>query len=262
MGDVLVLRTCNENLRSYQGFQWPESGSVKCDDWNPKPVCGNGLHGLLWGAGNGSLLDWGKSAKWLVVRAKKVVDIGGDKVKFARGEVIHCGDRKSATDYIIAHGAEPQYVVGAFLTGGDYATVTGGYSATVTGGDYATVTGGYCATVTGGDYATVTGGYSATVTGGDRATVTGGYYATVTGGDYATVTGGNRATVTGGYSATVTGGDYATLIVKYWDDDVQRWRIAIAYVGENGIQPNTSYIYDNGIWKEVTTTRPREGSEG
>jgi len=198
MGDVLVLRTCNENLRSYQGFQWPESGSVKCDDWNPKPVCGNGLHGLLWGAGNGSLLDWGKSAKWLVVRAKKVVDIGGDKVKFARGEVIHCGDRKSATDYIIAHGAEPQYVVGAFLTGGDYATVTGGYSATVTGGD----------------------------------------------------------------RATVTGGDYATLIVKYWDDDVQRWRIAIAYVGENGIQPNTSYIYDNGIWKEVTTTRPREGSEG
>ena len=71
----------------------------------------------------------------------------------------------------------------------------------------------------------------ATVTGGYRATVTGGYRATVTGGDY--------ATVTGGYCATVTGGNYAILSIKYWDGC--RYRIATAYVGEDGIEANVAY---------------------
>jgi len=78
----------------------------------------------------------------------------------------------------------------------------------------------------------------ATVTGGDNATVTGGYGATVTGGSGATVTGGYEATVTGGNYATVTGGDNATLLLSFYNG---RKRVVTAYVGENGIKPNTPY---------------------
>ena len=52
---VLVLRTCAADMTSYGGFKWPKSGPVKCDDWKPRAECGNGLHGLLWGVGDGSL---------------------------------------------------------------------------------------------------------------------------------------------------------------------------------------------------------------
>ena len=70
----------------------------------------------------------------------------------------------------------------------------------------------------------------ATVTGGDGATVTGGHRATVTGGCHATVTGGRHATVTGGHGAI--------LLLSFYSD---RKRVVTAYVGENGIKPNTPY---------------------
>ena len=46
---ALILRTCNSDLTSYNGFQWPESGFVEAPDWDKTPQCGNGLHGLLQG---------------------------------------------------------------------------------------------------------------------------------------------------------------------------------------------------------------------
>ena len=70
------------------------------------------------------------------------------------------------------------------------------------------------------------------------ATVTGGCHATVTGGYGATVTGGYGATVTGGHRATVTGGHGAILLLSFYSD---RKRVVTAYVGENGIKPNTPY---------------------
>ena len=68
---VLILRTCKREpdgrLTAFGGFVWPASGPVECPDWNPEPVCGGGLHGLLWGEGEGSMLSWDESAAWLVV---------------------------------------------------------------------------------------------------------------------------------------------------------------------------------------------------
>jgi hypothetical protein len=48
--------------------------------------------------------------------------------------------------------------------------------------------------------------------------------------------------VSGGDEATVTGGYWAELRLSYWDGD--RRRTALAYVGENGIKPNTPYRLD------------------
>jgi hypothetical protein len=287
---VLVLRTCDKDLRSYGGFQWPESGPVEAPDWSPVAECGHGLHGLLWGEGASSLLKWNADAKWLVVAvdAATIVDLGG-KVKFPRGEVVFCGERGKAGEYVWSNGGGGKKIAGATLTGGygatliggygatltggygatltggDRATLTGGYEATLTGGYGATLTGGNRATITGGDEATLTGGYGATLTGGYRATLTGGYRATLTGGygatltggdratltggDGATLTGGNGATLTGGYGATLTGGNMATLFWK-WFDGIKTHH-ALAVVGENGIKAKTPYTVRDGVIVEV-----------
>jgi hypothetical protein len=206
---ALILRTCYADMTSRGGFKWPRRGKVEAPDWEPTHECGNGLHGLLWGEGGEHLLDWSKDAVWVVARVDMddVINLG-DKVKFPRATVLYAGDRKTATDRILKErpGAA---CVGAFITGGDFATVAGG--------DFATVAGGYFATVAGGDYATVTGGYRSTVTGGGR--------------------------------ATVTGGDGSVLQLRHHDG--RRRRIVIAYVGEDGIKPDTPYRLIDGKFTET-----------
>ena len=188
-----VLRTCAVDLISYNGFQWPESGYVEAPDWNPAPECGNGLHGFLWGEGNGGLADWSHDAKWLVVKViGDYVDLGG-KVKFRAGEVVYCGDRIGATAKIVELGAK-----GAVIGG----------------------------TATAGNDGTATAGYRGTATAGYRGTATAGEYGTATAGEYGTATAGNGGTV----------------MVKYRDG--RRYRLAIGYVGEEGIEPNVPYQCD------------------
>ena len=148
---VYVLRTCDKNLRAYGDFQWPESGPVEAPDWQPRATCGNGLHGLLWGAGDASHLATDADAKWLVVAvvATEIVDLDG-KVKFPRGEVVFCGERHYAVADIINRGAKPEACNYSTLTGGNYSTLTGGEGSTLTGGNYSTLTGGEVSTLTGG----------------------------------------------------------------------------------------------------------------
>ena len=212
-GHALVLRTCAADLTSYGEFQWPESGVVEAPDWNTHAACGNGLHGLLWGIGDGSLLNWDADARWLVVDVvvADVVEIGG-KVKFPRCEVVFCGAKDGAVAMLIAHGADSSRVVGSTITGGDGSTITGGYGSTITGGD------------------------RSTITGGDRSTITGGYRSTITGGDGSTITGGDRSTITGGANATMA--------IRSWDEKQQRRRFTIGYIGEDGLEPNVAYRLD------------------
>ena len=274
---VLVLRTCNADMTSYNGFVWPKDGHVSCPDWSPVPECGQGLHGFLWGEGDGNLIGWNtENLVWQVVRVKEsdIVNLDG-KVKFPEGEVIFTGDQKGATDFLIANGAQGKTVIGAFVSGGDNSTVSGGHRSTVSGGHRSTVSGGYRSTVSGGYRSTVSGGYrstvsggcrstvsggcrstvsggdSSTVSGGDYSTVSGGCRSTVSGGDYSTVSGGHESTVSGGDYSTVSGGDYSTvsggdnsvLQVKWYDG--KRDRVAIGYVGEDGIEANVFYKVDN-----------------
>lgn len=126
-GCELVLRTCKADGTSLDGFPWPETGPVRCPDWSPEPTCGGGLHGLLWGEGDGSLLDWSPDAKWQVVGVTRddIVDLGGI-VKFSHGDVIHTGDQQSATDYIWNNGGRGKAIVGLTATAGYGGTATAG----------------------------------------------------------------------------------------------------------------------------------------
>jgi hypothetical protein len=45
-----VLRTCNADMISYGGFQWPEIGHVEAPDFQPTFTCGVGYTGS-WTAG-------------------------------------------------------------------------------------------------------------------------------------------------------------------------------------------------------------------
>ena len=129
---VLVLRTCNKDMTSHNGFKWPKKGKVICQDWDSKAQCGNGLHGLLWGIGDGGLLNWDEDAKWLVVSVDedKIVSIDNNKVKFPEGEVIYCGNREGAIELLVKEGADQtKMVCGQASASGDYgqASASGDY---------------------------------------------------------------------------------------------------------------------------------------
>ena len=145
---ALVLRTCNADMTSHSGFKWPESGPISAPDWKPTKECGNGLHGFMWGEGDGALASWDATAKWLVVSVDtaSVIDLGG-KVKFPRGEVVFCGDRAGATGYLLLRLPTPRRVIGA--------VVAAGCRGTATAGDRGTATAGYRGTATAGDRGTI-----------------------------------------------------------------------------------------------------------
>ena len=287
---VYVLRTCASDMTSHGGFKWPESGPVEAPDWDPKPECGNGLHGLLWGEGHGALLDWSPSARWLVIKVpgSDIVDLDG-KVKFPRGEVVFCGDRKGATDEIIRLGARGA-VVGAMVIAGDYGTATAGYrgtatvgeggtamagndgtakagysgtamagnDGTATAGEDGTAMAGDYGTAMAGDHGTAKAGYSGTANAGDCGIATAGHYGTAMAGDYGIATAGHRGTAKAGHRGTsmagndgmATAGEGGIISIWHWDGDCIR--LITGYIGDNGLKPNTPYrLNEDGKFVEA-----------
>ena len=229
MGEkILVLRTCDKNMKSYNNFVYPAEGWVEAPDWDGgKDCCGGGLHGFKWGVGNGSLANWDARAKWLVIAVDSdvLVDVtedGGGKCKFKGGDVVYCGDRKGATDYLATNGAADKPIVGG--------TATAGYRGTATAG------------------------YGGTATAGARGTATAGAGGTATAGAGGTATAGDGGTATAGAGGTATAGYGGLLVLKYWDGTAERHRIATAYVGEDGIDSDTPYRYDVALKQFVKAT--------
>jgi hypothetical protein len=261
----LILRTCNADMTSRNGFKWLRAGHVAAPDWNPAPMCGGGLHGFLRGEGDGSLADWSSDAVWLVAEVETYVDLGG-KVKFPAANVIFAGSRLEAATIVKARYPDAA-VIGANVAVEDRrvavvgfrGTATAGYRGTATAGDCGTATAGYRGTATAGDRGTATAGDYGTATAGNRGTATAGYegtatagsYGTATAGSYGTATAGNWGTATAGHGGMATAGNRGTatageggMLQIYYYGRNDRRRIATAYVGENNIQPNVRYMLD------------------
>jgi hypothetical protein len=64
----------------------------------------------------------------------------------------------------------------------------------------------------------------------------------LSGGNHSTLSGGDGSILSGGYGSTLSGGDGSILSGFWWDATASRWRLAVAYVGEDGIEPKTEYI--------------------
>lgn len=281
----LVLRACSEDMSSKNNFKWPTSGVVECPDWDSVPMCGKGLHGWLYGHGDGSASEyWSKNDKWLVVSVEtsSIIELKG-KVKFQKGEVLFCGDRKSATDFLMKH--EPRSllkpVIGAFailgdnqtaITGdrgtsisekggnsisGDYGTSTSGDYGTSTSDDYGKSTSGYNGKSTSGYNGTSISGEGGTSTSGKIGTSISGDYGTSTSGYYGKSTSGYSGTSISSYNGTSISGDYGTStsgeggkckagyngMISIYYEN-NRTRLKVGYIGEDGLEPDTFYKLD------------------
>ena len=96
---VQVIRTCDKDMKGFGGFPWPESGPVEAPEewdksWGPKPSnyiggfrkdvdCGGGLHGIAGVTDDWGLLNWDIEAKALILKTEKaeLLQVSG-KVKF------------------------------------------------------------------------------------------------------------------------------------------------------------------------------------
>jgi hypothetical protein len=250
---ALVLRTCAPDRTSYHGrFSWPAAGPVAAPDWDPRPVCGGGLHGLLWGEGDGSLLDWHADAVWLVVEVETadIVVLHGPNVKFPRGIVVYAGGRAGAIDYLAARAPRGVAIVSATVTTGDHGTaIVGDYGAatagdggTATAGDGGHVTAGYRGTATADDGGTATAGDHGTAIVGTGGTATAGYRGTAMVGPGGTATAGICGTAAAGEGGTAAAGEGGILSLRWWDGT--RYRVTTLYVGEDGIQAGQPYRVD------------------
>ena len=71
-------------------------------------------------------------------------------------------------------------------------------------------------------------------------------------------------TATAGDSGTATAGYRGTLCLRWWDGAANRYRMQVAYVGENGIKANTSYRLGDRhqfVGVETVTATEVEGSK-
>ena len=250
-----IMKTVKADGSSYGGFVWPlEVGAqVVAPDFNTDASCGGGLHGLLNGCGNGALLNWGDGAVWIVAKVPKkaqMVDLG-DKVKVDRCKIVHVGNRETATTFLVDHGCSGP-IVGVTATAGDDGTAIAGDDGTAIAGYRGTATAGYDGTAIAGDWGTATAGDDGTATAGGDGTATAGKWGTATAGKWGTATAGYGGTATAGDRGTATAGAWGiataghrgAIILTWWDDENDRRRTTIGYVGEDGIKANVAYRLD------------------
>ena len=215
---VLVLRSVDKDGKAYNGFQWPKKGKVEAPDFDPEPRCGNGLHGWLRGEGDAESGGY----VW-----------GGEDFETRLWQVVEVNEKD-----IIQLGGKVKFPRGAVVFTGSRLEATEKIQAAYPD---ASVIGGV---VTAGVRGTATAGDSGTATAGDSGTATAGYAGTATAG-YA-------GTATAGDSGTATAGVRGTVVLKYWDSVKERYRVAVGYVGEDGIEANKKYCLNaDGKFVEV-----------
>ena len=235
--DALVIRTCGADGSSYNGFRWPlEVGAmVECPDWKPRAEGGNGLHGLLDGIGDWSLIDSAPGRRWQVIGVQRdeVVVIDGGKVKFPRGKVLYVGE--AATAFGMIQDAQ----VKAILAKAEGNTATGDR--------------GHAAATGYSGHAAATGDSGHAAATGDR-----GHAAATGDSGHAAATGNQAIAASLGIEASAQAGPDGWIVLAQWavNKKTDRWEIitvrAAKVGGPEGIKPNVAYRLDqNGEFVEV-----------
>jgi hypothetical protein len=203
------------------------------------------------------------------IRARRPVDEGMTVAAGDSGHASAAGNygHASATGYY-GHASATGYSGHASATGySGHASATGYYGhASATGrSGHASATGDYGHASATGRYghASATGYYGhASATGySGHASATGDYgHASATGDSgHASATGdsghasatGDSGWSVGGYHSRVKAAENGALTALYWDEAAKRPRVAVAYVGEDGIKADTWYRVEAGRFVEV-----------
>ena len=167
--DIYLLRAVRSDGAppvAHSTFRWPltKGVDVVCPDWDPAPVCGNGLHG--WVAGEvgsvGGVQTEDTELRWLVFRAKAedVVNLEG-KAKAKQGRVVYVAKgtgveaRQRAVQWLESRGKAGPACAWISRLAGWKGTATAGWKGTATAGDRGTATAGWKGTATAGEYGTL-----------------------------------------------------------------------------------------------------------
>ena len=243
---VLILRGSKNDLTSYGGFQYPESGPVEAPDWKLTAECGNGLHGLLWGHGDFGQLPGEKDAKFQIieVEASLIVELG-HKVKFPRGVVVATFNNWwQAFSYIVAR--RPSKATDSIAKGERASAAASGYY----GHAAASGESGHAAASGYSGHAAASGefGHAAASGNSGHAAASGYYGHAAASGEF------GHAAASGEFGVAVATGKYGRakagpngcVAVGWWDEKASRPRLAVGYVGEDCIERDVWYIVVDG----------------
>ena len=212
-----VLRTVKADGTSYNGFAWNlDPGAInEAPDWDTKPECGGGLHGLLDGYGNYGLLSDALDAKWLIVEVERAwcVDID-QKVKFPACTIAHVGGMASAMTRI------SQYQIKLLLKAAARGEIT----------DFAKGDGKSAASSGNSSKAASSGNSSTAASSGDCSKAASSGYKTIA--------------MVAGFNGMAKAGPDGCIALAFYDGE--RPRIVIGYVGE-GIDADTYYRVEKGL---------------
>jgi hypothetical protein len=125
-------------------------------------------------------------------------------------------------------------------------TAKAGVCGTAKAGICGTAKAGDEGTAKAGDYGTAIAGYEGTAIAGHYGTAISGFMGTAKAGNKGTAQAGNKGTAQAGSYGTASAGEGGKIMIDYCDYEKLRMRTLIGYVGENGIEPNTLYIVQDG----------------
>lgn len=98
-----------------------------------------------------------------------------------------------------------------------------------------------------GDDGSATAGAGGEAHAGYEGAATAGNGGTAIAGDRGTAIAGDGGTAIAGAEGAATAGADGIVCVRWWDAAVARWRIAIGYAGEAGIEAGVAYCVRDGI---------------
>jgi hypothetical protein len=267
--EVLILRTCTRNeagqIVGYGGFPWPETGPVHAPEkwdssWGEEPdeflggfdpdiKCGAGLHGLEEGdfSSDWTLLNWDIDAQAMLVVADKtkIARVSG-KVKFQSGIV-----RKlvSLAEGLCAVFCQRKHIEAEVTRISNEAKKDNDPANPVdTGYDSRLAASGYDSRLAASGYAS-----RLAASGDDSRLAASGNASQLAASGYASrlaASGNDSVAVSAGRCSRAKAGKNGAIALTWHDGS--RPRIAVGYVGENGIEADTWYqVNDAGELEKV-----------
>jgi hypothetical protein len=222
---MIGIRTCDEDMHSYQDFVWPGVGETAvAPDWDPLQICGYGLHFLL--PGQNSPGDWYEDGRHLAIEVDpaQVVDLAG-KSKAPKAVVRFVGTHAELHAWLQSNGHTGPWYRGAMHVN-EHATAIVGADGFATGGSYSKAVAG--------DYGHAIAGHSGTAKVGS--------HGMAVAWDRGTAIAGARGTAITGEHGAAMAGIGGTIQIAYFDG---RCKYRIGYIGEDGLEPNKLYVLDS-----------------
>ena len=259
---ALVLRTCASDQTSHGGFIWPtEIGTiVTCQDWNEEAKCGNGLHGLLDGFGDYSLLSERIDTIWQIVEVDrdKCIELDG-KVKFQSCKLVYSGTMAVAltkiSDYQIDLLIKSNSIISSKLAASSYRDS----KLAASGESSKLAASGYSSQLAASGYNSklAASGYNSKLaaSGESSKLAASGYNSQLASSGNSSqlaASGNSSIAICAGLNGIASAGENGCIALTWWDDTKSSYRIEVGYIGENGIKPNTPYrLNDEHKFEEV-----------